>query len=137
MPRKPPPESTWFKPGQSGNISGRPKLPPEIKEAYKLTQTRFIELVNKYLSMNREEISLASQDPKATTLDLIVLKILQQAIVKGDQIRLTFLLDRLLGKLPNSIDMAINPNVLEYVKQYEGKSTQELVEEFNKIVSPE
>lgn len=104
MPRKPPPKHGQFKPGQSGNPGGKPIIPPEVKEAYKLTQHRFTLLVNKYLSMNREQLRAAAQDPAATTLDLIVLKVIQQAIEKGDQVRLSFILDRLIGKVVDKIE---------------------------------
>lgn len=122
-PRKP----GTFKPGSSGNPSGRPKIPQEIKDAQKLTQTRFVILVNKYLNMNREELGLAAQDAKTTTLELIVLKVIQQAIARGDQIRLTFILDRLIGKVPTIVDLDVNPATIETIKDFQSKTTEELL----------
>lgn len=103
-----PKEETQFKKGKSGNPSGRPKLPPDVQAARKLTNTQFIILVNKFLNMSREELKAAAENPNAPMLELIVAKIIERAIANGDQTRLGFILDRLIGKVPDKIEHSGN-----------------------------
>lgn len=117
-----------FQKGVVTNPAGRPPLSPEIKEARRLTQTRFIELTNQYINMSKEELKAAEQNPKTTILELMVLKVMQHAIAKGDQLRLNFILERLIGKVPTPIDMDVSPEALEHLKMLKDKSNEELLE---------
>jgi hypothetical protein len=84
-------------PGQSGNPKGREPIPPEIKQARRLSRIRFEEILQKYLHSTLEEMKAAIADPKTDAIELIVLRIMIEGIKKGDEKRLGFLLDRLLG----------------------------------------
>jgi len=113
MPKVLPPIHSRFKPGQSGNPSGKPKTDPELLKARALTRTKFEALANKFISMTKEDLKAAVTNPNATMLELMVAKIVEQAISKGDQIRLTFILDRLIGKVPDKVEAQVTSEVLQ------------------------
>lgn len=93
-----------WKPGQSGNPKGPTPIPPEIKEARKLNRMEFERILNQYLHATVDEIKAAAADPKTTTIEQIVLRILVEGIKKGDERRLGFLLDRLLGPVKQVVN---------------------------------
>lgn len=112
---------TTFKPGQSGNPNGRPKLPEDIRKASQLTNEEFIRLANRFFAMSRAEIQETLQDPKATLLELIVGGIAARAAKDNDHTRATFLLDRTIGKVAETIkhglDKSLHLQLIEAMEQ--------------------
>ncbi len=105
MPRKPPPKETRFKPGQSGNPGGQAKLPDDIKEARKLNQIELERTVNKFLFADREALHAVIKAPETPMLELMVASIMAKAAQNGDQVRLEFILCRLIGKVQDRIEV--------------------------------
>ena len=87
-------EKTQFKPGQSGNPSGRPKELPQFIEARKLNRVELEAVLNKLVTPRIEEIIQA---------------VVKNAIETGDPKYADFLLNRLVGKVPDKIDLPPNP----------------------------
>lgn len=115
MPRKPPPKHTQFKPGQSGNPGGKVKLPEDIREARKLNQHELERIINKYLYMDRESVKAAISNPATPMMELMVASIVAQAAQKGDHQRLDFVLNRLVGKVRDQIDVRqVTPFVIRH-----------------------
>lgn len=112
-------KATRFKPGNPGG-PGRPIVPDDIKEARKLTSTEVERILTQLLSMSPSELVQIKQNPKSTMLELMIHSIVVNAVNKGDQQRLDFLLQRVIGKVKEKIEMEINP--------FEGKSEAELKE---------
>src|SRR5687768_18400816 len=79
--------------------NGRPPLPPEVKEARKLTRTKAEELLNRFAHMTKLELEQVIKAPESTQLKLLVASILKQGIKWGEQARLTFVLVRLVVKV--------------------------------------
>jgi len=104
-----------FLPGVSGNPNGRPKLPPEIKEAIKMTRAQFAELLVKYLGLSLLELSEVNKKLDTPALDKIVIAIISNAIKKGDQQRLDFLINRIIGKVKEQVDHTSNGNTIRAV----------------------
>ncbi len=98
MPRKQPPKSSQFKPGQSGNPGGKIKLPEDIREARKLNQIELERTVNKLLFADRATIHESIKRPETPMLELMVASIMAKAAQTGDQARLEFILCRMIGK---------------------------------------
>lgn len=115
MAKKPPPPEKRFKPGQSGNPGGRPKLPEDIKEARKLNQVELERIINKYLAMDREAVKTAISAPGTPMMELMVASIVAQAAQKGDHQRLDFVLNRLVGKVKEQIEVKnVTPFVIKH-----------------------
>lgn len=98
-----------------GNVhgKGRPKVPDDVKEARKLNQVEFERVANKYLYLTRDELKEAAEDPDTTVIELLVSSIIVKAVEKGDQMRLEFLLNRLIGRVVDRIEVKpVEPFVL-------------------------
>lgn len=93
---------TSFKPGAKPG-PGRPPMSPELKESRKLTRTLFEEIVNRFTTMSKSQLTYHLQKPDTPALELMVGMVVREAIVKGDQARLNFLLDRLVGKVADKV----------------------------------
>lgn len=91
-----------FQKGHPGNPLGRCD-PPDLRESRKLTRQEFERLVDRYLKMGSEELSKLVKDKTTSNLELMIASIVHKAIVQGDQKRLDFLLDRLIGKVVQPI----------------------------------
>lgn len=97
--------NTMFKKGKPGNpLSGRKPTSPEMKEARKINKAIFEEILNKYIHVSVYELEEFLKNKRQTSIDYLVVRILYEAIKKGDQVRLSFILDRLLGKVKDVVD---------------------------------
>ena len=89
-----------FKQGnQAGKGHGRPKVPSDIREAKKLTQTLLEANLNRFIYLTEQELEAVQKDPTAPMLDKMIANIVYMASARGDQVRLDFLLNRLVGKV--------------------------------------
>lgn len=93
-----------FVKGQPGG-PGKPRTPEDIKEARKLTQIELERAVNKYLYLSRAELKAAIEQPGTPMLDLMIASIVAQAAQKGDQVRLDFILNRIIGKVQDRLEV--------------------------------
>ena len=105
--RPPPPAKHRFQPGKSGNPGGKPKVPDDIAKARKLNQQELERVVNKYLWLDRAALQEAVKDPATPMLELMVASIMAQAAQKGDQQRLEFILQRLIGRVTDKIEVKV------------------------------
>lgn len=99
-----------FQKGQSGNPSGRKPIDPEVRNAAHLTKEKLITILNEFINLDREQIALKLQDPKATMLELAVGHIIAKAAKDGDTLRLNFLFDRIVGKVTDVVQ-STNVNI--------------------------
>lgn len=76
----------------------RPVMLPQAKSLKHLTQSEYIILVNKYLFMQVEELEDMAHDRFLPALDHIVIRIIVDAMRKGDVDKLEKLLERVIGK---------------------------------------
>lgn len=96
---------TKFVKGQSGNPNGRPHLPADLVELKKLTQAQFQRLLFKFVNTPVAELKALLADPKTPLLELMIGKVVVKAISDGDYKRLDFLLDRMIGKVKEQIQV--------------------------------
>lgn len=107
-------EETRFKPGQSGNPNGRPKLPDDIRQIRKVNKTEIERVMNKFLSMTKSEISQLVNDQDTPALEIMLASIIVKATTHGDHQRLNFILDRLVGKVKDVVQVELpKPTVIE------------------------
>jgi hypothetical protein len=97
---------------QKGNKAakgkGRPPAPPELKQARTLTRLEAERLLNLYIHMTQEELAVAAKAKGTTQLELLIIAVLRKGINYGDQQRLAFLLDRLVGKVREPVEVDVN-----------------------------
>lgn len=91
----PPPIHSRFKPGQSGNPSGKPKG--------LLSTDEIASLMAKFCRLTRDELQGIVQDPKSSMIEITVASILAKAAKDGDYSRLEFLLTRSIGKVKDVV----------------------------------
>ena len=94
-----------FKPGQSGNPNGPQPTPEDLKKAKKLAKGDFDRILYRFLSMTKDELVSSMRDPGATTLELMVGRIVTEGIKKGDTKHLTFILDRSIGPIKTKVSI--------------------------------
>ena len=94
-----------FKPGVSGNPAGSLPLPEDIKKARKLNQKELERSVNKFLYMNAAEIKESAADKECSMFDRIVGSIITAAVEKSDHTRLEFILNRMIGKVQDKLEV--------------------------------
>ena len=81
------------------------KVPPEVKEARLVHSIKFEEIVYKYMNCTAEELQVKARDKATPAIDLVVIKILSNAITKGDLPSLNLLLERTIGKVTDKLDL--------------------------------
>lgn len=106
MPKKPPPEYTHWKPGQSGNPSGRPPLPPEVKEAKRLNKATLETIVNTYLFMPLELLRGKLEDRSLPAVECWMISIIYKGLMSGDWGGFEWIAQRLVGKVKETIEVS-------------------------------
>jgi hypothetical protein len=102
-----------FTKGQVTNPKGRPKIPDDVKQARKLTTLQLITTFNKLIYMTDTDLKAHYQDSKTPVFERIVCKVLHLAEMKGDHYRLDFVLDRLIGKVTDKVEVKVpTPTVI-------------------------
>ncbi len=98
------PHAGLFKPGQSGNPSGRKPADPEVLALKALTHDQFKELANLVLQGKRQDVTDIVNDQNAALFKRWLAKMADQGFNRGDQQALEFFLNRLIGKVPDKIE---------------------------------
>jgi hypothetical protein len=93
------PEHTRWKPGQSGNASGKPKQ--------LLTKDRVTSILGKFANMSRADLEAVMEDPKATMIEVMIASVMVKAVRDGDYGRLDFLLNRSVGKVKEELEQTV------------------------------
>jgi hypothetical protein len=107
-----------FKKGQSGNPKGRPKLPPEIKILRSLDLATFLSELHDLWRAPRCELERILDNKDAEAGRGALARALFNA-TKGDLDALELLLNRLLGKVPDKVEMSHGDRPLEGADQDE------------------
>lgn len=105
MAKSPPPIHTQFKPGQSGNPSGKRKQ--------LLTKDKVSAIIGKVADNSVEEVRDLVGKESATMLERTVASIFMEAYEKADASKLEFLFQRSIGRVVEQIDVKqIEPFIL-------------------------
>ena len=95
-----------FKKGNPGRPKGIKTVSPEVKE---INRKEVEILITSYFKMSLVELGEIAKDKTTPSKDLMVIKIITEAIKSGDQSRFNFLLERTIGKVKDSLDIS-NPD---------------------------
>lgn len=103
-----------FKPGQSGNPGGTSKVDRELMVIRKLSKEKFKDLANILISGTREDLERMLAKPDTTALTEMVIKVVLGIAERGDMTSLDRLLDRLIGKVKDEVDVnVVKPMIIE------------------------
>jgi hypothetical protein len=104
-----------WKPGVCPNPAGRPPLPPEVKEARRLTKTEFESIVNKYLFAPIAELERLKSDKSLVAIEAWMVAIIYKGLTAGDWAGNEWIQQRLLGKVKDQLEVSTpKPFVLRY-----------------------
>lgn len=84
--------------------AGRPKKPEELKKLERVTKTEVMAKLAQFLKMNIDELQVILEDKSLPVLDHWVGRVALMGIKNGDEKRLNFLFDRLIGKVTDKIE---------------------------------
>lgn len=106
-----PPEKNRWKKGVSGNPDGGRKHDPEIRKLKALTKKEIAEVGELILMGNFQELlrmrdevkNLKSED---SALKVMIAAVAMRVVSKGDMVALDTLLNRLVGKVKDEIDLS-------------------------------
>ena len=95
-------EATQFKPGQSGNPSGREKDP--LKGIKNYTKQHIADTFNELCEKTNDELEEISQSKTEPMLRVIIARVMIKAKAKGEYGEIDKILDRCIGKVPQKIE---------------------------------
>lgn len=92
---------------QKGNQAAKGQfIAPKVYEGRRLTRVLYEEILHKYLHMSKRDLERIVSDPGDTpAIELLVISILAKALTGGDDKRGEFLIARLVGKVPDKIEI--------------------------------
>lgn len=95
-----------WKPGESGNPAGGQPLPAEIKALRTITQKQVAEIASVILTGNLEKVKQVVADPNSTPMQVWFCTCILKGIAKGDAFAMDKLLERVIGKVKEKIDLS-------------------------------
>lgn len=90
----------------AGKKSSR-ALPSDLKEARSQFAKEFEDTIYKYMFTSIKDLKTVLKDPETHAKDAVVLSVLVNAVEKGDNVRLNFLLERTIGKVKDVQDVNV------------------------------
>ncbi len=88
-----PPEEHRWKPGQSGNPNGRPKIPEALRDKKITTEEAKLRIAALF-RLNTASLDKLLKDPSSEAFDLAAAAILARGIKEADPSRIEYLLNR-------------------------------------------
>lgn len=80
-------------------------MPDDIREARKLNKIELERVLNEYIYMTLSEIQIRANKTDTPAIEVLLAKILGEGIKRGDEKRLGFLLDRLIGPVKAKLSL--------------------------------
>lgn len=104
----------YKKGNQYGKLGGRPRKDPDVGAVMKINRTTVEACLAKYLGMPLEMLAVVMKDTTLPNIEHMVARIIYQGIKYGDQQKLNFLLERIVGKVRDQIEhTVIKPTIIE------------------------
>lgn len=94
-----------FKPGQSGNPKGKPKLDDEARELKRLDRDSYNRMLNKIGNLKTPELQAIINDPNTVVWEKMIATVAAKAIARGDPSRMEALLSRAIGPVKTQVEM--------------------------------
>ena len=117
-----------IQPGQVLNPSGRPKIPDDLKELRVMDKEKLERILHRVFWLDAHGLTKIIKDPSTPAIELAICTILVATIKKADYKRLSFLLDRTIGRVPIKAEI-VSPNRLaDYVAEIPAEMREEEIE---------
>ena len=100
-----------WKPGETGNPNGGPGLPKDLREARKVNQMELERAINKMTSLTEPELEALIASPGTLVFDKFVANIVKLGMRDGDERRMEFILQRMIGKVPDQVRVEAVPTL--------------------------
>lgn len=94
-----------FEKGESPNPGGIPNTPQKLRGQPKLTRTQLCEAANDLLARTIPELQDVMRDKSSPALDVMLASVIIHIAKHGDMQRLNALLDRLIGKVKETVEV--------------------------------
>lgn len=120
------PEGIRFKPGVSGNPAGRPRHSQEWKDFKSENKFKIEDSLHKFLRWPVEDLIEYARKTDIPVMDMMVVRILIETIKKGDNVRLEWLLTRIIGKVKEETSVELTFKTLH----------EQIVDEIQKLEKP-
>lgn len=103
-----------FQPGQSGNPSGRPAIPEDVKKLRKLTNDQIKEVGTLLLEGRQSDLDAMVNDPETPMLKKWMAQIALRGCKTGDVMAFNALADRIAGKIKDHVVLELpKPTIIE------------------------
>jgi|SRR5665213_88330 len=112
-----------FASGNKANPKGGGALSPEIRAIRKITLEHIEDVADLILDGNLEKLKALANSPDTSVLKVWIAKAAATGIQKGDLHSLAMILDRVLGKPKERVDVGIDPdnNAIRIIVEDYGK----------------
>lgn len=107
-PNAKPPKQHQFKKGKSGNPLGGKIHNKELKAIRRMTQEDVAEIGQLILEGNLEKLAAVKEDKAASVLKVWFCSVAIKAISKGDAAALSVILDRIVGRVKEKLEVTGN-----------------------------
>ena len=95
-----------YQKGQSGNLKGRPR--DMLKAVKKLTKDELEDIASLVIKSTVEDLRKILKDPDTTAIRVMIVRVVIKIIEKGDMDSLDKLLNRMIGKVKDKVDVTGN-----------------------------
>lgn len=105
-----------FEKGHKKPGPGRPRIGPEMKANKIMNQMDLLKHCNDLVQMGTAELSALMKDPNQPVIRVAVASILLHGIKKGDQSRIEMILNRMVGKVRDVVDLTSSDGTMTPTK---------------------
>ena len=100
-----------YKPGQSGNLKGRPRKWTSFLKDFGYKKSEVIDCIQNIIGMNKEELNEVVINPKATVLEVTVAGAIIKSIQNKSLYSIETLLTRIYGQPKQEIEQEIKGDI--------------------------
>jgi hypothetical protein len=97
-----------FKKGETGNKIGANAHSPEIKAIKKMTMKEIEEIGTMLLNENVEQLKIIMMDKDSPAIRTMIAAVVLKAISRGDAKAMNTILDRIVGKIKQHVEISDN-----------------------------